>query len=333
MEHDLAAKNLLSGLSDLRVEHVFLLFESLEPASIVNAFERVSTELVGPNTLRVFAFTPHDPTTVVPFGVEAGSRRLPAPQLPGERMIFSDGPPIDPSRPLPEGAWRALVPLRVDGEAVGILEADFNQPLGDQAVEKLISLGRVLGMAVRNGQIFENTRRLTFTDDLTALYNSRFMALYLDRELKRCRRMRSSLSLLFMDLDGFKAINDTHGHLAGSRTLVEVGAVLEKTVRDADILVRYGGDEFVILFPETPLSGGLIIAERIRRVIAETRFLESHQIDAHVSASIGIAAYPENADDARSLIACADQAMYQAKALGKDRVVAASPLSHPSKRP
>ena len=147
--------------------------------------------------------------------------------------------------------------------------------------------------------------------------------------------MRSPLSLLFMDLDGFKSINDTHGHLAGSRTLVEVGAVLEKTVRDADVLIRYGGDEFVILFPETPLSGGLVIAERIRQVIAGTKFLESQQIDARVSASIGIAAYPESAEDVRGLIASADRAMYEAKALGKNRVIAARPLSslESSKRP
>ena len=116
---------------------------------------------------------------------------------------------------------------------------------------------------------------------------------------------------------------------------MEVGLVLEKTVRDADVLIRYGGDEFVILFPETPLSGGLIIAERIRQMIGDTKFLESQHIEARVSASIGLAAYPETADDVRSLIASADQAMYQAKALGKNRVVAASPLSSPEslKRP
>ena len=110
---------------------------------------------------------------------------------------------------------------------------------------------------------------------------------------------------------------------------MEVGAVLEQTVRDADILIRYGGDEFVILFPETPLAGGLIIAERIRQVIGATKFLESQKIEARVSASIGLAAYPESADDVRGLISSADQAMYQAKALGKNRVVVASPLSSP----
>jgi diguanylate cyclase (GGDEF)-like protein len=155
------------------------------------------------------------------------------------------------------------------------------------------------------------------------------MTLYLERELKRCRRMHSPLTLLFMDLDGFKGVNDTHGHMAGSRTLVEVGTVLEKTVRDADILIRYGGDEFVILFPETPLPGGFIIAERIRERIGGTKFLKSMGIEARVSASIGIAAYPESAEDVRGLITGADRAMYEAKAHGKNRVVAAPPLGAP----
>jgi diguanylate cyclase (GGDEF)-like protein len=116
---------------------------------------------------------------------------------------------------------------------------------------------------------------------------------------------------------------------------VEVGEALEKTVRDADVLIRYGGDEFVIVFPETPLSGGLVIAERIREVISATNFLAAHKIEARVSASIGIAAYPESADDVRGLISSADQAMYRAKALGKNRVVVASPFSSPdsTKRP
>lgn len=332
MEQDLATKKRLGSPSELRLRDVSRFFESLEPASILAALEEVSNELVGPNTSRIFTFAPHDPTKVVRFGLEGASRSFPAPALSSPDPIFWGHSPIDSSEP-PAESFRAHLPLRVGEEPVGILEADFREKPDASGVATLIALSQPLSLAARNSQTFEKTRRLTFTDDLTALYNSRFMALYLDRELKRCRRMRSALSLLFMDLDGFKAVNDTHGHLAGSRTLVEVGAVLEKTVRDADVLIRYGGDEFVILFPETPLSGGLIIAERIRRVVGETRFLESLQLDARVSASIGIAAYPENADDARSLIACADQAMYQAKALGKDRVVAASPLSPSSKRP
>ena len=138
--------------------------------------------------------------------------------------------------------------------------------------------------------------------------------------------MRASLMI---DVDHFKIINDMHGHAAGDETIVALSSLLQGRIRGEDLACRYGGDEFVILFPETPLSGGLIIAERIRQVIGSTKFLESQQIEARVSASIGIAAYPESADDVRGLISSADRAMYEAKALGKNRVVAASPLKSP----
>jgi diguanylate cyclase (GGDEF)-like protein len=299
---------------------------SLEPAVISQSFQLVCTELLGLSETRVFTGSADDQTHVLRFGGEEEPKALKAPSLDGGGVFGVDVSPIEGESGGGAGAWRALLPLLVDDEGVGILQITSARPLESPQLALLPGLARALAGAVRNAQTFEKTKMLTFTDDLTALYNARFMALYLDREVKRCRRARSALSLLFMDLDGFKNVNDTHGHLAGSRTLVEVGAVLEKTVRDADVLIRYGGDEFVILFPETPLTGGLIIAERIRQVIEVTRFLESQQIEARVSASIGIAAYPESADDVRSLISSADQAMYRAKTLGKNRVVAASPL-------
>jgi diguanylate cyclase (GGDEF)-like protein len=314
----------------LTADHASRIHASLEPPHIAQAFELVCAELVGPCEVRIFTYLADDHAHVVRFGPEEDeSKVLTAPDV-GQTGKFGISVRAVEEEPLRAvGSWRALLPISIDQEAMGVLEVSCEKPKDAAEMERLAELNRVLGIALRNAQTFERTKKLTFTDDLTALYNSRFMALYLDRELKRCRRMRSSLSLLFMDLDGFKNVNDTHGHLAGSRTLVEVGAVLEKTVRDADVLIRYGGDEFVILFPETPLQGGLIIAERIRQVIESTKFLESMQIEARVSASIGIAAYPESADDVRTLISGADQAMYAAKSRGKNRVVAAPPLSHP----
>jgi diguanylate cyclase (GGDEF)-like protein len=309
----------------ITVEHATRLFASLEAPVIVQSFEEVCSSMVGRCKVKVFTFLPDDRTLMVPFGVDADAKPLPAPPPEAAehgRLTIGLGSAAQTERP-----ERVQIALGGQEQPVGLLEVAFDTPLDDAGMAALQTLATPLAVAVQNGQAFERTKRLTFTDDLTALYNSRFMALYLEREIKRCRRMRSPLSLLFMDLDGFKNINDTHGHLAGSRTLVEVGAVLERTVRDADILIRYGGDEFVILFPETPLSGGLVIAERIRQVIGSTRFLETQKIDARVSASIGIAAYPESADDVRGLISSADRAMYEAKSLGKNRVVAARPLS------
>lgn len=317
-----------AGRDTMTTEHTLQLFSSLEPPNIAQALQSVCSDLLGPCTTGVFTFMPDDPGRVLRFGKLEDAKPVEAPHI-EEGGSFGCPAPIEAAGP-DIRPWIALLPLGDPLDRLGILEASFDRPLDGTGRHVLQELARATAVAVRNGLSFERTKRLTFTDDLTTLYNSRFMALYLDREVKRCRRMRSSLSLLFMDLDGFKSVNDTYGHLAGSRTLVEVGAALEKTVRDADVLIRYGGDEFVILFPETPLSGGLIIAERIRQVIAGTKFLESQQLDARVSASIGLAAYPETADDVRGLIASADRAMYAAKALGKNRVVAASPLSSPN---
>ena len=317
----------------LTIDQVLLIHAGLEPATIRQNFQDVCVEHFGPSAARVFTFLPDDPRRILPFGWGDEPKPIRAPEFDGAGAFGADATPIEGAEA--PGSWCALLPLTLNAEAVGVLQVTCEHSVDRSGTALLQEMARALSVAVRNAETFEKTKRLTFTDDLTALYNSRFMALYLDRELKRCRRMRSSLSLLFMDLDGFKEVNDTHGHLAGSKTLVEVGAVLEKTVRDADVLIRYGGDEFVILFPETPLSGGLIIAERIRQVIGNTRFLETQGIEARVSASIGIAAYPESAEDVRSLITGADRAMYQAKSLGKNRVIAApslQSLSQPIKR-
>jgi diguanylate cyclase (GGDEF)-like protein len=308
---------------------VLRLLGGLEPDTVGQAFAAICGELLGPCRTRLFIYpssSPDDYDRVELFGGDHETRTFRAPLLGPDGLSGAAVAPIEEEPAGTTVGWRALLPITHEETPLGVAQISFAAPVEPGGVAALRELVRVLGVAFYNSQTFEKTKRLTFTDDLTALYNARFMALYLDRELKRCRRTRASLSLLFMDLDGFKAINDTHGHLAGSRTLVEVGEVLEKTVRDADVLIRYGGDEFVILFPETPLSGGLVIAERIRQVIDSTKFLETHRLEARVSASIGIAAYPESADDVRGLISCADQAMYEAKALGKNRVVTAKPF-------
>ena len=304
------------------VRDLVRLHSSLEPETLLHALRDVCSKRLQSCVARILVFDDDDHSSVREFGSEGAAIEAPPTPAPGD---------LEWSRPAVDGAGNAAlqettIVLQVDADIVGFLRLSTDHVLDAATLAFIDLLKTSLGYSLRNALTFEKTRRLTFTDDLTALYNSRFMALYLDREIKRCRRAKSSLSLLFMDLDGFKQVNDVHGHLAGSRTLVEVGAVLEKTVRDADVLIRYGGDEFVIVFPETPLSGGLIIAERIRHVIAATQFLETRGIDARVSASIGIAAYPENAEDVRGLISSADAAMYRAKALGKNRVVSADPF-------
>ena len=175
-------------------------------------------------------------------------------------------------------------------------------------------------MAMENAMIVRRAEALSVTDDLTRLYNSRYMNQALRRETKRAMRTGQSLSLLFIDLDGFKAVNDTYGHLCGSRALVEAGAVIRGSARETDVVARYGGDEFSVILPETTSEGATMVAERIRDRIAAHRFLTADRLDVRLTASVGIATLPDVAASAEELVQAADRAMYRVKASGKNGI-------------
>jgi diguanylate cyclase (GGDEF)-like protein len=213
-------------------------------------------------------------------------------------------------------------PLVSRGRTIGVLEI-LNKRGGTFTktdLEQVLTLVEPCAIAIENAILFQRTEQLTITDDLTRLFNSRYLNLYLGREIKRCKRHGIPLSVIFLDLDGFKGINDQYGHLAGSGTLTEVGGILALGVRESDILARYGGDEFIVVLPETPASGALVIAERLRRAIEEHRFLEPQGIAARISASFGIATYPDHALSPEGLIQKADQAMYRVKEREKNGI-------------
>jgi diguanylate cyclase (GGDEF)-like protein len=208
------------------------------------------------------------------------------------------------------------------GRTIGVLEI-INKRHGRftrSDLDLVLTLVEPCAIALENAILFQRTEQLTITDDLTKLFNSRYLNLYLSREIKRCKRHGIPLSIIFLDLDGFKGINDQYGHLAGSGTLTEVGAILADGVRESDILARYGGDEFVAVLPETPASGALVIAERLRRSIEENHFLKSMGLSARISASFGIASYPDHALTPEALIQKADQAMYRVKEREKNGI-------------
>jgi diguanylate cyclase (GGDEF)-like protein len=164
---------------------------------------------------------------------------------------------------------------------------------------------------------------LSVTDDLTHLYNSRYLNQVLRRETKRASRSGRPLSLLFIDLDGFKSINDTHGHLFGSRALVEAAAVIRQSARETDVVARFGGDEFALVLPDTGGEGAYAVGERIRERLAEHRFLEADGLDIHLTGSVGVATLPDVASSAEELMTAADKAMYQVKDRGKNGILAA----------
>lgn len=185
----------------------------------------------------------------------------------------------------------------------------------------LSAVSSELVVAVENSRLYKLTKRLSVTDELTDLYNYRFLQQRLDDEIGRARRYSKTLSFLMLDVDSFKAINDTHGHLVGDVVLADMGHVLKANVREVDVVARYGGEEFSVLLPETDAAGAFIVAEKIREAVALHRFAdEDGERTVRVTVSIGLANFPAHADDKESLLKAADDAVYQAKTLGRDRV-------------
>jgi diguanylate cyclase (GGDEF)-like protein len=178
--------------------------------------------------------------------------------------------------------------------------------------------------ALDNALLLKRAEALSVTDDLTKLYNSRYLNMVLRRETKRASRSGRPLSLLFIDLDGFKGVNDAHGHLAGSRALVEAAAVIRLSARETDVVARFGGDEFSVVLPDTGGDGAFAVGERIRERIAEHRFLAGDGLDIHLTASVGVATLPDVAASADELVQAADKAMYQVKDSGKNSIQAAA---------
>jgi diguanylate cyclase (GGDEF)-like protein len=183
------------------------------------------------------------------------------------------------------------------------------------------------GIALENAIRVQRAEALSVTDDLTQLYNSRYLSQVLRRETKRASRSGRPLSLLFIDLDGFKSINDSHGHLYGSRALVEAAAVIRQSARETDVVARFGGDEFALILPDTGSDGAAAVGERIRDRIDEFRFLTSNGLNIHLTVSVGVASLPDVAASAEGLIQAADEAMYHVKERGKNGIfVAGTPF-------
>ncbi len=216
-------------------------------------------------------------------------------------------------------------PLISRGRIIGAVEL-INKRRGQftpQDLDMVMVLVEPGAIAIENAILYQKSAELTVTDDLTKLFNSRYLNVHLGREIKRSRRYGVPVSLIFLDLDGFKEVNDRHGHLAGSRALYEVGQVIQETVREIDIVSRYGGDEFTIILPQTGAAGAGIIAERIRASIEERAFLAEQGLSVRLTASFGVATFPDTGQTREDLIQRADQAMYQVKDRGKNGVALA----------
>ena len=217
------------------------------------------------------------------------------------------------------------VPVRFRDQCLGVIELiNSIGPEGFSArdLALLEALADYAAIAIENARHVQRIHELTITDDCTSLYNARHLNFMLDTEIYRSHRYAFEFSLIFIDLDHFKSVNDTHGHLMGSKLLAEIGQAIKDKCRLIDLAFRYGGDEFVVLLPQTSKDNALGVARRLHKLIREAVWLKDTGINAHVTASVGVAAYPSDSRTKAELLHLADEAMYLVKNTTRDSVAA-----------
>ncbi len=214
------------------------------------------------------------------------------------------------------------VPLKIKSRIVGVLRLINNIP-GKQFnyddTEMLINTAGFIAMAIERAFLNQKIKH----DDLTDLYNINYFNEVVDVEVEKALRYNLHFSVIFMDIDNFKMVNDTHGHLVGSRVLIEMAQLLQENLRKVDIIARYGGDEFVMILPQTSQDGSFMVAERLRKIVEKNIFMKQKGYAIKLTSSFGISSCPYNAKTRETLMKSADEAMYDGKFSTKNIVLAA----------
>ncbi len=217
------------------------------------------------------------------------------------------------------------LPLVVRGEVVGVFEVvnvENQEFFREQYLPLLEILGDYVAIAVDNVRNLQKLQARTFIDEVTGFYNTRYLACKLDKYIAEIQEGKGKqLSVVFLDLDDFKRVVDSHGHLLGTKVLAEVARVLHGVLGPDDALVRYGGDEYIVLLPGRSQAEALDLVRRMRRALKEARFLPEEGLNLSLTASFGIATLPQDARDKETLLHIADRAMYGSKGRGKDCIV------------
>lgn len=214
------------------------------------------------------------------------------------------------------------VPLKVRGEVIGVLNVNNKVPRGvfvEEDANLLMLFATQAAIAIENAHLYEEVERLAITDGLTGLYVHRYFQEMLDNEIKRALRYRHSLSLMMIDIDHFKQLNDTYGHQAGDEVLQQLAKIFKSQAREHDIVARYGGEEFAIILPVTLKEGALSAASRLRRAVEATLF-NARGNALRITVSIGVASCPQDGQTREELISKADQALYAAKRSGRNTI-------------
>jgi diguanylate cyclase (GGDEF)-like protein len=223
-----------------------------------------------------------------------------------------------------------LVPLRSRGNFLGLIEVnllpreriffDDLRMVSEWQRNVLFTIGDIIGLHLDNLRLYTEVKRQSIIDPLTGAYNRHYFVGRLSAEMNRCARTTRPISMIFIDVDEFKAINDAHGHLQGDQVLRELGAIFMRNLREEDCVCRYGGDEFVALLPEVDADRAHLIAEKLLTAVREHRFysLYSPEVTLPISISLGVSVLEKNQDEDLFLQA-ADAALYRAKKLGRNR--------------
>jgi diguanylate cyclase (GGDEF)-like protein len=214
------------------------------------------------------------------------------------------------------------LPLRSRERTLGVLQVTHPEPqtLTEDAITFLYIVCDYAAIAIENARAVARIQELTITDDSTHLFNARHLRTVLPIEIERARRFDQTVGVIFLDLDHFKQVNDVHGHSAGTRVLAEAAEVITRTMRSVDLAFRYGGDEFVVVLPQTHGSAATAAATRLLTAIRAHRFLSPEGLALRLTASMGVASYPKDADNATALLDRADHRMYAVKNTTRDGI-------------
>jgi two-component system, cell cycle response regulator len=266
---------------------------------------------------------PRDPAERIPVGQGVAGTVAAT----GRPMVLAS--PAGNGTAEPAATSQASVPLLAQGRVLGVLslyDREDGEPFTLADAEALTAFAVQAAVAIENVRLHAEAERLSVTDPLTGAWNYRYFERRFEQEIERSRRFGRVLTLLMLDVDHFKSVNDRFGHQRGDEVLVEFAGRVTGSVRDIDTFARYGGEEFVLILPETNLDGGLAVAEKLRLAAHRQPFCaDSGDGGVRLTVSIGLACFPEHATSPEELLRAADEALYEAKLQGRDRVVTAGP--------